>query len=95
MTMILVLAVLFADTILRYKNYVLYIMHITIHDLASVDMCNTLVIINYAKLFQSQVVWATTNKVGCGAKRCATVENLPGFLNALLVVCNYAPGWVR
>ncbi|XP_078681759.1 glioma pathogenesis-related protein 1-like [Branchiostoma floridae x Branchiostoma belcheri] len=39
----------------------------------------------------TQVVWATSNKLGCGMKFCATLAN--SYLNnASLVVCNYSPG---
>eukprot|EP00731_Ephydatia_muelleri_P014208 Em0007g1518a len=40
----------------------------------------------------TQVVWATSNSLGCGVKRCAKLTNLPSFKNALMVVCDYGPG---
>ena len=39
----------------------------------------------------TQLVWATTNKVGCGATLCPMLTGLT-FKNALLVVCSYFPG---
>ena len=39
-----------------------------------------------------KVVWATSNSLGCGVKRCAKLTNLPSFKNALMVVCDYGPG---
>ncbi|XP_065914411.1 peptidase inhibitor 16-like [Dysidea avara] len=38
----------------------------------------------------TQVVWATSNQLGCGATMCATVEGFRGT-NALNLVCNYGP----
>ncbi|XP_065915977.1 uncharacterized protein [Dysidea avara] len=37
----------------------------------------------------TQLVWATSNQVGCGATRCNPVGGFVG--EALLLVCNYAP----
>jgi hypothetical protein len=39
-------------------------------------------------LHYTQVVWANTRTLGCGATFCPMVGSLP---NATLVVCNYAP----
>lgn len=38
----------------------------------------------------TQIVWASSDNVGCGATRCATVTGFGGR-NALLLVCNYGP----
>ena len=40
----------------------------------------------------TQVVWANSNSLGCGVMRCQTLQNLPSFKNALMVVCDYGPG---
>ncbi|KAL5476102.1 hypothetical protein EMCRGX_G026008 [Ephydatia muelleri] len=40
----------------------------------------------------TQVVWAHSDRLGCGVARCASLRNLPSFRNALNVVCNYGPG---
>lgn len=37
----------------------------------------------------TQLVWANTRYVGCGYTKCATVQNLPTFTNAILFACNY------
>ncbi|XP_071818920.1 cysteine-rich secretory protein LCCL domain-containing 2-like [Apostichopus japonicus] len=41
----------------------------------------------------TQVVWASTEKVGCGIKHCklATTNRGKSYANAWLVACNYAP----
>ncbi|XP_019631967.1 PREDICTED: peptidase inhibitor 16-like [Branchiostoma belcheri] len=38
----------------------------------------------------TQVVWASSNKLGCGMKLCSTLATV-NWNNANLVVCNYAP----
>ncbi|XP_078588098.1 uncharacterized protein LOC144869084 isoform X2 [Branchiostoma floridae x Branchiostoma japonicum] len=38
----------------------------------------------------TQVVWATSKKLGCGVKLCSTLDTV-NWSNANLVVCNYAP----
>ena len=38
-----------------------------------------------------QIVWATSNHLGCGATYCS---NVPGWGKAYLLVCNYGPGLV-
>ncbi|NXA42803.1 GLIP1 protein, partial [Eudromia elegans] len=40
----------------------------------------------------TQVVWATSYKVGCAVHFCDTVEYFPGLLKAAHFVCNYGPG---
>jgi len=37
----------------------------------------------------TQLVWGNTRYVGCGYTKCATVQNLPTFTNAILFDCNY------
>ena len=39
-----------------------------------------------------QVVWATSNSIGCGAFRCANLQNAGA--NWLILVCNYGPAYV-
>ncbi|NXA45017.1 GLIP1 protein, partial [Nothocercus julius] len=39
----------------------------------------------------TQVVWATSYKVGCAVHFCNTVEYFPGLLKAAHFVCNYGP----
>ncbi|KAM8820091.1 glioma pathogenesis-related protein 1-like [Eudromia elegans] len=39
----------------------------------------------------TQVVWATSYKVGCAVHFCDTVEYFPGLLKAAHFVCNYGP----
>jgi len=39
----------------------------------------------------TQVIWASTTKVGCARKTCATVANQPNFNGATIVVCDYSP----
>ncbi|XP_072167967.1 uncharacterized protein [Diadema setosum] len=38
----------------------------------------------------TQIVWASTNKVGCGRARCSVGDNI--FFDRWIVVCNYLPG---
>ncbi|XP_071487979.1 uncharacterized protein [Diadema antillarum] len=38
----------------------------------------------------TQIVWASTNKVGCGRARCSVGDNT--FFDRWIVVCNYLPG---
>ena len=40
----------------------------------------------------SQVVWATSRNVGCGAFRCPTLQNAGD--NWVILVCNYGPAYV-
>ena len=43
----------------------------------------------------TQLVWAETTKVGCGAFRCSELRMYDeGDNGAMLLVCNYGPGWV-
>jgi uncharacterized protein YkwD len=44
----------------------------------------------------TQLVWANTRYVGCGYTKCATVQGLPTFTNAILFACDYyfAGNWV-
>ncbi|XP_040409582.1 glioma pathogenesis-related protein 1-like [Cygnus olor] len=39
----------------------------------------------------TQVVWATSYKVGCAVHFCHTVEKFPGLYRAAHFVCNYGP----
>ncbi|XP_009667867.2 glioma pathogenesis-related protein 1-like [Struthio camelus] len=39
----------------------------------------------------TQVVWATSYKVGCAVHFCNTVEYFPGLFRAAHFVCNYGP----
>lgn len=43
-------------------------------------------------IYTLQVVWATSNKLGCGVYRCGNPNGFP-YPNSLLLVCNYGPGW--
>ncbi len=40
----------------------------------------------------TQMIWANTRRVGCGARFCPTVTGLPGWSNVWIVVCNYVEG---
>jgi len=40
----------------------------------------------------TQVVWATTYKIGCAWTICPTMKNLPGRQELMYFVCQYAPG---
>lgn len=47
-------------------------------------------------LLNLQLVWARTYAVGCGVSRCAELEGAENANeNALFLVCNYGPGYVR
>ena len=47
-------------------------------------------------LHNLQLVWARTYAVGCGISRCAELEGAEDANeNALFLVCNYGPGYVR
>ncbi|XP_069100457.1 GLIPR1-like protein 1 [Pleurodeles waltl] len=39
----------------------------------------------------TQVVWANTYKVGCGAHFCPNVKNYPQRKDMIMLVCNYGP----
>ncbi|XP_060075831.1 peptidase inhibitor 16-like [Ylistrum balloti] len=39
----------------------------------------------------TQVVWHSSTHVGCGVKKCSTLQNSP-MTDATLIVCNYGPG---
>lgn len=39
----------------------------------------------------TQVMWRDTGRVGCGKRRCATLQSAPGFLNSDILVCRYTP----
>jgi len=40
------------------------------------------------------LVWANSNALGCGAKRCDQMQNLPPEnKDAVFLVCDYGPGW--
>ncbi|KAL5476101.1 hypothetical protein EMCRGX_G026007 [Ephydatia muelleri] len=45
-----------------------------------------------ARNMKTMVVWADSDRLGCGVARCASLRNLPSFRNVLNVVCNYGPG---
>ncbi len=39
----------------------------------------------------TQMAWANTGQVGCGKRRCASLQKAPGFLNSDILVCRYTP----
>jgi len=39
----------------------------------------------------TQMAWANTLQIGCGKRRCATLQKAPGFLNSDILVCRYSP----
>lgn len=39
----------------------------------------------------TQILWHNTGRVGCGRKRCASLQSAPGFLNSDILVCRYTP----
>ena len=41
--------------------------------------------------FFLQVVWSTSNKVGCGIARCNFIQNSPYFEPSYVMACNYGP----
>ena len=47
----------------------------------------------YTHACNIQIVWADSNRVGCGAYRCPTTVDLESYTNLLYLVCNYGPGW--
>ena len=55
-----------------------------------IDVC-------YPCLIKLQVVWATSNNLGCGATHCSNVTfwgNVYFLGNTYFLVCNYGPGLV-
>ena len=53
-------------------------------------LLHVVVVVMHAFLLPTQLVWASSNKVGCGAFRCPKLTGSTAT-NALLVVCNYFP----
>ncbi|KAG2392104.1 hypothetical protein C9374_013589 [Naegleria lovaniensis] len=39
----------------------------------------------------TQIIWASSVKVGCARKTCSTITGYPNFNGATIVVCNYSP----
>lgn len=39
----------------------------------------------------TQMCWNSTERVGCGKRRCASIKDQPRFPNAELLVCRYSP----
>lgn len=39
----------------------------------------------------TQLIWASSVKVGCARKTCSTVYENPDFNGATIVVCDYSP----
>jgi len=39
----------------------------------------------------TQMAWANTGQIGCGKRRCASLEKAPGFVNSDILVCRYTP----
>lgn len=39
----------------------------------------------------TQMAWANTGQVGCGKRRCSSLEKAPGFVNSDILVCRYTP----
>ncbi|XP_029453013.1 GLIPR1-like protein 1 [Rhinatrema bivittatum] len=39
----------------------------------------------------TQIVWATTYKVGCAIQKCSKVEGFPSGKDKVIVACNYGP----